>query len=131
MVEIISNDAQIIQEDLGNLLNNGFQTIVIILILLIVFLGWREALLASLSVPLTMLMTLIFLNQFGYTINFLTLFSLILALGILVDSSIVIVEGIHGYLLQGKTSREAAVLAIREFKLPLAAGTFTTISVLS
>ena len=72
-----------------------------------------------------------FLNQFGYTINFLTLFSLILALGILVDSSIVIVEGIHGYLLQGKTSREAAVLAIREFKLPLAAGTFTTISVLS
>jgi multidrug efflux pump subunit AcrB len=91
-IEIVKDDAKSIRADLSNLLTSGFLTILIVVLVLIVFLGWKEALLASLVVPLTFLITFIFLAQLGYTINFLTLFSLILALGILVDASIVVTE---------------------------------------
>ena len=128
-VEIVTNDAELIRTDLNNLLMNGAETMLIIVLLLFIFLGWREALLASIAVPLTFLMTFIVLGQIGYTINFLTLFSLILALGILVDGAIVVTEGMHGYLQKGYTPKDAAIATIREFQAPLISGTLTTIFV--
>lgn len=128
-VNYVTDDAETISKDLNNLLSNGYQTILIILALLFVFLGWREALIASLSVPLTFLITFIFLTAFGLTLNFLTLFALILGLGILVDSAIVITEGIHENLLKKKSPKQAVVDTIREFKAPLISGTMTTIFV--
>ncbi|PIY92524.1 MAG: hypothetical protein CO030_05325 [Candidatus Magasanikbacteria bacterium CG_4_9_14_0_2_um_filter_42_11] len=128
-VEIVTSDAELIRTDLNNLLKNGAETILIIVLLLLIFLGWREALLASVAVPLTFLMTFIVLGQLGYTINFLTLFSLILALGILVDGAIVVTEGMHGYLQKGYTPKDAAIATIREFQAPLISGTLTTIFV--
>ncbi|MDD2680623.1 MAG: efflux RND transporter permease subunit [Patescibacteria group bacterium] len=128
-IEIVASDAERIRIDLNNLLVNGLETILIIIILLLIFLGWREAILASLAVPLTFLMSFIVLGQLGYTINFLTLFSLILSLGILVDGAIVMVEGMHNHLSSGKSPKEAAVATIREFQTPLIAGTMTTIFV--
>jgi len=59
----------------------------------------------------------------------LTLFSLILALGILVDGAIVVTEGMHGYLQKGYTPKDAAIATIREFQAPLISGTVTTIFV--
>jgi multidrug efflux pump len=128
-VEVVTSDAEYIRTDLRNLLVNGFETVAIIVVLLMIFLGWREAILASIAVPLTFLMTFIVLGQLGYTINFLTLFSLILALGILVDGAIVVTEGMHGYLVKGKTPKQAAIATIREFQTPLISGTLTTIFV--
>ncbi|PIZ93778.1 MAG: hypothetical protein COX82_02010, partial [Candidatus Magasanikbacteria bacterium CG_4_10_14_0_2_um_filter_41_10] len=128
-VEIVTSDAELIRTDLNNLLKNGAETILIIVLLLLIFLGWREALLASVAVPLTFLMTFIVLGQLGYTINFLTLFSLILALGILVDGAIVVTEGMHGYLQKGYAPKDAAIATIREFQAPLISGTLTTIFV--
>lgn len=128
-IEIVASDADLIRTDLHNLLLNGIETIVVIIILLLIFLGWREALLASIAVPLTFLMTFIVLGQLAYTINFLTLFSLILSLGILVDGAIVVTEGMHGYLARGKSPKDSAIATIREFQTPLIAGTLTTIFV--
>lgn len=120
--------AERIQEDLSNLLWNGIQTVIIVFLLLYLFLGPREAALAGLCIPLTFLMTFLGLYVLGFTINFLSLFSLILSLGILVDSSIVIVEGMHKYLYLGEPPAMAAKKTILEFQAPVVSGLFTTIS---
>lgn len=124
---VVEDTAEMIRTDLANLISNGLQTSVLVMILLFVFLGWREALLAGLSIPLTFLMTFFGLLNLGLTINFLTLFSLILALGILVDAAIVVTEGLHGNLAKGLSPVEAAKATVEEFKLPLISGTLTTI----
>ncbi len=129
IVSVVQNDAKQIRGDLNNLLTSGLFTMIIIAVTLTLFLGWKEALLASLAVPLTFLGTFIFLESAGYTINFLTLFSLILALGILVDGSIVMTEGIFGNMQKGMSPRHAAIEAIHEFEMPLISGVFTTIFV--
>lgn len=128
-IEIIKNDAELIRNDLSSLLTSGALTVLIVLIVLILFLGWKEALLASLVVPLTLLITFVFLLPLGYTINFLTLFSLILALGILVDASIVVTEGMFNNIEEGKAPLDATISTIQEFQVPLIAGTLTTVFV--
>jgi HAE1 family hydrophobic/amphiphilic exporter-1 len=122
-----SNTGQDIQDNLSNLLINGLETMAIVIVLLFLFLGWREALLAGLSVPLTFLISFIFLQAYGYTLNFLTLFSLILSLGILVDNAIVIAEGIYVNMKKGMKVKEACITSVKEYQWTLAAGTLTTV----
>jgi len=127
-IAIIFNMAEFIKEDLQTLTRSGSQTVLLIVIILLLFLGWREALLAALAIPLTFLMTFIFLSAIGSTLNFISIFALILSLGILIDSSIVIVESLHEYTVKrGKSAREAAIYTLRDFHTPLAAGTLTTL----
>ena len=78
--------------------------------------------------PITFIMSFIGLSALGYTINFLTLFALILSLGILVDATIVIVEGMHYHTSIGKTPKEAAKATIDEFQWPVIAGIMTSVS---
>ena len=126
-VEIIDDQAKTIRDDIGSLVNNGIQTMIIILVLLLIFVGWREAVLSAVAVPITFLMSFIILNYIGYTLNFLTLFALILSLGILVDSIIVITEGMNRKMREGLDAKEAAIVTVREYNLPLIAGTLTTV----
>ncbi|MCB9798178.1 efflux RND transporter permease subunit [Candidatus Nomurabacteria bacterium] len=123
----ILKNADYIERDLGNLTKNGIQTIILIFLLLYFFLGVKEAVLAGLSIPLTFFVGFIILSYLGYTLNFLTLFSLILSLGVLVDSAIVITEAIYVNKKEGLTAKESARKAIREFRLPLIAGVLTTV----
>lgn len=123
----IEDNAKFIRQDLSNLVSNGFQTVIIVSILLLFFIGFREAILASLVIPLTYFLTFIILTALGFTLNFLTLFSLILALGILVDGAIVVTQGMHNNLQTGLSPKEAALKTVQEFQYPLISGTLTTI----
>ncbi|NBD73919.1 hypothetical protein GVX82_02670 [Patescibacteria group bacterium] len=130
----VSFDAgQDIQNDLINLSTSGLQTVALVLLVLIIFLGWREALIAALAIPLSFFVAFIGLYVFGNTINFISLFSLILSIGILVDSAIVMTEGIHTNMKNaaktGGDKVEAALTAIRDFHFPLTSGTLTTVAV--
>jgi len=127
LVTIISM-ADFIETDLNQLFWGGFQTILIILPLLCLFVGIREALLACFAIPFSFLITFVFLSFFGMTLNFLSLFSLILALGILIDTAIVIIERMNLLIKQGQeSSKQAAIDTILEFKWPLIVGTLTTV----
>lgn len=119
-----------IQSDLIRLSTSGLQTVTLVVLLLIVAIGWREGLLAGTAIPLSFLFGFIGLYFSGNTINFLSLFSLILGIGILVDSSIVMVEGINRKMKDHPTidKRQAALETINEFKAPLISGTLTTVS---
>lgn len=127
IIEEVQNDAKFIREDITNLSISGVQTIIIVTLLLLLFLGWREALLAGVAIPLSFLITFIGLTAVGSSINFLSLFSLILALGILIDGAVVITEGMYQNINKGMSGYKAAIATVRDFKLPLISGTLTTV----
>jgi multidrug efflux pump len=115
--------------DLSQLVRTGLQTILLVLIVLFVALGWREALIASLSIPLSFLTALMVMDLTGNTLNFISLFSLILAIGILVDTAIVIVEAIHTNIKAGLPKEDAVRRAVHDFHYPVTTGNLTTIAV--
>lgn len=118
-----------VRQDLRNLSLTALQTVLLVIIILLLALGWREALIAGIAIPLSFLISFIGLYYSGNTINFVSLFSLILAVGILVDSAIVITEAIHTKLLQRETKEQAAEETLEEFSYPVISGTATTIAV--
>jgi len=118
-----------IAHDLAELSRVGLETVFLVMLMLFVTLGWRESIAAALSIPLSFLIAFIGIYASGNTINFISLFSLILAIGILVDSGIVIVEAIHTRLVKFGDKRAAAIAAVKEYAWPLIAGTFTTVVV--
>lgn len=128
-VEITSDESRYINESINTLSSNGLQTVFIILILLFIFLGWREALVAGLAVPFSFFVSFITMAILGESLNFLSLFALVLALGLLVDSAIVIVEGMYRKVGQyGLSGYQAAILAIEEYAGPLISGMLTTVA---
>ncbi len=118
-----------IREDIQTLGKSGIQVISIIFILLLIALGAKEAILAAISIPFIFFISFITLYLTGETFNFLVLFSLIISLGLIVDTSIIMMEGVHENLMEKKlNSTDSALLAIRTYKTPLISSTFTTIS---
>lgn len=125
---VASNDnSEFIRTDLGILTNSGIQTTILIMIILFLALGLVEGVLAALSIPLTLLTTMIILNIVGMSINSLSLFSLVIALGLMVDTAIVIMEGIYENLKKGLSPKESAIKSVDTYKWPLIAGTATTV----
>ena len=128
-VVITSDAANLVNQDLSELTQAGLETVALVIIILLLTLGWREAVVAAASIPLSFLIAFIGLEASGNTLNFISLFALILAIGILVDSGIVVVEAIHTHIEEGATRFNAAVAALHDYSLPLFAGTSATIAV--
>ncbi len=92
-------------------------------------LGWREAVVVLVAVPVTLALTLFTYYAFGYTLNRITLFALIFSIGILVDDAIVVVENIYRHLQLGwRPPAEAAVEGVDEVGNPTILATFTVIA---
>jgi multidrug efflux pump subunit AcrB len=116
-----------VTRSLNELVKVGLETVFLVILMLILTIGWRESLVAALSIPLSFVIAFIGLQISGNTINFVSLFSLILAIGILVDSGIVVTEAIHTRTKIYGNAYDAAVASIREYAWPLTAGTMATV----
>ena len=129
-LNVVLNAGDDIKESLNRLTFSGLQTVFLVVLVLIFAIGWREGLIAGISIPLSFLFGFIGLYFSGNTINFLSLFALILGIGVLVDSGIVMVEGINRRMKDDVhiDKTQAAILTIREFSSPIIAGTLTTVS---
>ncbi|MFA6917212.1 MAG: efflux RND transporter permease subunit [Candidatus Gracilibacteria bacterium] len=127
-VAVTNDNSEFIRTDLGVLTKSGIETTILIIIILFLALGFKQGLITGLSVPLTFLGTFIFMMFYGLSINSLSLFSMVIALGIAVDVSIVIMQGMHDNMKKGFNSHDAALLAIETYKWPLITGTLTTAS---
>ncbi len=125
----ILNAAEIMREDYKVVLISALESFLIVMAFIFFFVGIKEGLVASIVIPITFLVTIGILNLLGKTLNFMTNFSMILALGILVDTAIVIVEGVHRFIKLGYSPRQAAILSLHEYRGPLIAGTLTTLAV--
>lgn len=125
----LNNQAEFIEKDFNNLSRNALGTVVLIFAILLLALGFKEALIGSISIPLTFFVTFAYLLQSGSSFNFLVLFSLILGLGLLVDATIVIMEGMHENIyLKNMPPTQAALNTIKTYRWPLISGMLTTVS---
>jgi multidrug efflux pump subunit AcrB len=95
---------------------------------LMFFLGLRNALFVGIAIPLSMLLSFIILNSLGVTLNTMVLFSLVMALGMLVDNGIVVVENIYRLMSEGVKPIEAAKQGVGEVAWPIIASTATTLA---
>jgi multidrug efflux pump subunit AcrB len=113
---------------LNVLRNNALIGMVIIMIVLFIFLGKRNAMLASLGIPISFFITFIFMNITGYSLNGSTLFALVMVLGIIVDDAIIVIENCHRYRLKGYDSVESAIMGTREVVTPILSSIGTNIA---
>lgn len=124
----ISNYGELINDQFSDLVREFATTILLIFTVLLVFLGLRQAVIASITVPLTFLSAIAVANGLGLSLNFLTLFSFLIALGLLIDDTIVVVTAMTRYYASGKfTPSETGLLVWRDFFIPLWSTTATTI----
>lgn len=127
-IQTISNTAVEIEDQYTELLGEFQTTVLLIVLCLFIFLGLRQALLSSLTVPLTFLFSFFLMSFFGQSINFLTLFAFILALGLLIDDTIVVVSSMTAYYRSGKfTPYQTGLLVYRDTIVPIWSTTLTTI----
>ena len=121
-----SEQTRVQLHDLINTIIIGF---VLVLMVLMFFMGTSNAFFVAMSVPLSMCVAFLVLPVIGFTINFIVLFSFLLALGIVVDDAIVVIENTHRIFDNGKTDIvRAAKMATGEVFLPVLSGTLTTLA---
>ncbi len=112
-----------------DLVNNIIFGIILVVTVLMFFLGFKNALFVGFAIPMSMFMSLMILNELGYTMNTMILFGLIMGLGMLVDNGIVVVENVYRLMEDEGMSRvEAAKKGIGEIALPIIISTATTVA---
>src|SRR6202007_2811213 len=97
----------------------GIAIILVIIVVYIFLQGWRATLIPLLAVPVSLVGTFIFFPLFGFSINTLSLFGLVLAIGLVVDDAIVVVEAVERHIEEGMAPREATLQAMREVSAPV------------
>ena len=126
--EVLNSDANTIQDELNELGSNVFQASLCVFAILFVALTWREALIAGLAIPLTFAGAIFILWVMGYTLNTMVMIGMILALGLLVDVFILMLEGMHdGLFNQNLSFAQTAIKTVKTYAAPAFAGQLTTI----
>ena len=127
-VSLFNDQSVNTRNEVSNLENSIISGVILVVLVLLFFLGLRNASFVGIAIPLSMLMGILFLYVSGTTMNIVVLFSLILALGLLVDNGIVVVENIYRYMQDGYSSIEAAKFGTGEVAWPIIASTATTLA---
>ena len=127
-VLITGDESENVQSLVTDLENNIISGLIFVIIVLLFFLGVRNATLVGIAIPLSMFTTFLVFQGLGYTLNFIILFSLIIALGMLVDNAVVVIENIYRFREEGYSRWEAARLGTAEVGAPVVAATATTVS---
>lgn len=117
-----------IRNSLNVLVSNALMGLALLIVVLLLFIGLRNALMTALGIPLTFAVTFIILEATGETLNGNTLFAMVLVLGLIVDHAIVIVENSYRLQLQGLSRRDAAISGVNQVIVPVIAATATTVA---
>ena len=112
-----------------DLVNNIIFGVILVVTVLMFFLGFKNAIFVGFAIPMSMFMSLMLLNLFGYTLNVMILFGLVMGLGMLVDNGIVVVENVYRLMdEEGMSRKEAAKKGIGEIAFPIIISTLTTVA---
>ncbi|MDP2242948.1 multidrug efflux RND transporter permease subunit [Pseudomonas sp.] len=127
----IAYDATLfIQVSIDEVVKTLFEAVLIVIVVVFLFLGaLRSVLIPVITIPLSMIGVLFFMQLMGYSINLLTLLAMVLAIGLVVDDAIVVVENIHRHIEDGKTPYDAAIDGAREIAVPVVSMTITLAAV--
>ena len=125
----VRNDGSIdVSNGINALGRSAFIGILLVFAALFFFLGWRNALLASFGIPLSLLITFIVVPLFNVTLNNLTIFGMIIVVGMVVDNAIVVLENIHRLREEGYCHKDSITLGVNQVISPVFSSTLTTIS---
>ncbi len=128
VVTITDDSTHYIRNEISNLENSIILGMILVIFVLFLFLGLRNALFSGLAIPMSMFLSFIILQQMGVTLNNMVLYGLILALGMLVDNAIVVVENVYRLYGLGYTALDATKKGISEIAMPIISSTLTTLA---
>jgi len=120
--------SKFIRNRLRTLLNQGLMGLALVIVVLYLFIGLRPAFMAALGIPFSLLGAIVVMYWTGITINMISLFSLILIIGMIVDDAIVVIENVYRHIEQGMPPTKAAVVGTEEVMMPVIASVSTTIA---
>jgi multidrug efflux pump len=127
-ITITNDQSKDTRSQVDNLENSIISGVILVVLVLMFFLGFRNALFVGIAIPMSMFISFLVLNSLGVTLNLMVLFSLILALGMLVDNGIVVVENVYRLMQEGKTPVRAAKEGVGEVAWPIITSTATTLA---
>ena len=127
-VEVRNDGSERVKNSITTLGGNAMLGVILVFIVLWIFIGWKNALFAAWGIPFSFLLSFILMNFFDVTLNNLSLFALILVLGMIVDDAIIVLENIHRYREMGYGSKEAAIMGTKEITWPVVAAVATTVA---
>ncbi len=127
-IAIFNDTSKHTEESVSTLENSIISGVILVVLVLLFFLGLRNALFVGIAVPLSMLLGILWLDITGTSLNMIVFFGLILALGLLVYNAIVVVENIYRYMQEGYSSSQSAKSGAAEVAMPIIASTATTLA---
>lgn len=127
-VSITNDQSKTTRAQVADLENSIIFGVILVVLVLMFFLGFRNALFVGIAIPLSMFISFLVLNSFGITLNLMVLFALILALGMLVDNGIVVVENVYRLMQEGMKPVQAAKEGVGEVAWPIITSTATTLA---
>ncbi len=129
-MEIVRDDTDSIRDTLSTLLDSAWQGLVLAVVILFIFLcSIKTTIIIAVSIPLSIIITLLAMNLCGITLNMMTMTGLILGVGMIVDASVVMIDNIYAYRMRGTKAHVAAVLGTQEMIVSVISGNLTTICV--
>jgi len=128
IITITNDQSDMVKMQLSNLENSIIMGVIFVVFILFLFLGTRNSLFVGIAIPMSMFLSFMIMGMMDYRINMIVLFSLILALGMLVDNAIVVTENIYRFVHKGYPLLEAAKQATGEVAMPIISSTATTLA---
>jgi len=125
---VTADQAKYIQQGFDTMNNSAVTGLIIVIIVLYFAMGFRNSIITSLSIPLSLLITFILLKVFGQTNNNMVRFSLVLCIGLLVDNAIIVVENVYHHYQLGKERLAAVIDGVSEIAAPVVSATLTTMA---
>jgi multidrug efflux pump len=125
---VLGDQSEGIEISVADLQNNIITALILVVIVIVYFMGVRNSMFVAASIPLSMLASFLVLEALGFTLNMVVLFSLMIALGMLVDNAIVVVENVYRHVELGRDTRTAAIDGTNEVAIAVGASTATTVA---
>lgn len=127
-INTLSDEREVIRDSFSEVTTNLVQGAAAVFLVLLLALTWRAAIVAAIAMPVALLAALVVIDQLGFTLNTLTILGMVIALGLLVDVFILVMEGMHeGLYIRGLSFDEAARTTVKGYLMPAIAGQATTI----
>ena len=131
-IELVYDSTETISASIREVFKTIAEAVAIVVVVILLFLGsFRSVLMPVVTIPLSLIGVCVVLLALGYSINLLTLLAMVLAIGLVVDDAIVVVENIHRHIEEGLTPLDAAIAGMKEITGPVVAMTLTLAAVLA
>ncbi|WP_019613751.1 multidrug efflux RND transporter permease subunit [Psychromonas ossibalaenae] len=129
-MKVLYDSTIAIEESISEVIKTIAEAGIIVLVVMLLFLGsWRATLIPIITIPLSLVGVLVVMQMFGFTINLMTLLAMVLAIGLVVDDAIVVVENIDRHIKAGEDPFRAAIIGTREIAVPVISMTITLAAV--